>query len=507
MKRSFALTLAAVLLALLVLTGCGKKSDYTFHTDYLPIQLAGSQKWSILDVNTGEVLARDAFDSAPSAVVADMFYVQNANGTYDYYNVGAPTQRVNQESYGSATPFSDNGLAVASLRGGPLMVIDSKCQVVKELPRTVAQCSMFNRNRAAYQTDDGLWGYIDERGDTVIPARYATANAFLHSDMAVVVEAGQPSDSVANFTVIDKQGRELFHASTADYRIIQPYYVSGVLPVVKGDSIVCLGAEGNEVPNPNDNHQAVDRAGYQDYSRTAAGLFIVVKDKKMGLVDHENNVLIAPKWIRLADVTADRYVAMADSVCQLVDRQGNAVGNARFVHVHGSIETTLAARGFIDTSLAAAAMLLLIGPDQCCGASPTTTLMDMNSALEGSPEEHRGHNALMSQQGPFVIQYMFNNDIASAPSADAPAEYNYGARVMASTITLNVAHCGLKTEQELVEKLASALGTRGFVLEGNDVFVSEAGPALALGYDHGLVRLYYYMNRSYAQPLPHHPRQ
>ena len=495
------------LLVLLALVSCGKKGDYTFHTDYLPIQLVGSDKWSILDVNTGEVLARDAFTSVPSAVVNDMFYVINDNGTFDYYNVSNPTQRVNAESYGSATPFSDNGLAVASLRGGPLMVIDKNCQVVKELPRNVAQCSMFNRDRAAYQTDDGLWGYIDQRGDTVIPARYASANAFLHSDFAVVIDTEQPNDSVTFFSVIDKQGKQLFQASTADYRFIQPFYVSGVLPVVKGDSIVCLGADGKEVANPNDNHQAVDKGGYQDYSRTAGGLFIVVKDQKMGLVDKENQPLIAPKWDRLADVTADRYIAMTDSVCQLIDRQGNPIGNAKFVHVHGSIEVTQAARGFIDTSLAAASMLLLIGPDQCCGATPSTTLMDMNSALTGSPEEHSGNNGLMTQQGPFVIRYMFNNDIASSPTPDAPAEFNYNARVLASTISLNVAHCGLKTEQDLIEKLSSALGTRGFVLESNGVFASEAGTALALGYEHGLVNLYYYMNRSYAQPLPRHPRK
>ena len=492
--------------AVLLLAACGKKSDYAFHTDYLPVQLQGSDKWSILDVNSGEVLARDAFATAPSAVVNDMFYVINDNGTFDYYNVSDPTHRVNTESYGSATPFSDNGLAVASLRGGPLMVIDKKCRVVSELPRNVAQCMMFNRDRAAYQTDDGLWGYIDERGDTVIPARYAVANAFLHSDVAIVVDQNQPNDSVMQFTVIDKQGRELYSANAGEYRIIQPFYVSGVLPVVKGDSIVCLDRDGKEVPNPNDNHQAVDKA-HKDFSRTSAGYFLVVENSKMGLVDHENNELIPTKWDRLFDVTADRYIAMADTVCHLVDRHGQAVGDAKFIHVHGSLDVTQAARGFIDTALAAASMLMLIGPDQCCGATPATTLMDMSSGLNGAADNYVGQNGLLTQQGPFVIHYMFNNDLASASTPESQPEFNYGARVVATTITLNVAHCGLKTEQDLVEKLSSALGTRGFVLEGNGIFTSEAGTALSLGYDRGLVNMYYYMKRSYAQVLPRNVRK
>lgn len=491
-----------------MLSSCSSKGDseYPFATRYLPVQLVGSDKWSILDISTGEVLARDAFVETPSAVVNEMFYVMNDNGTFDYYHVSDPTHRVNAESYGSATPFSDDGVAVASLRGRPLTVIDKHCQPVKELPSNVAQCTMFYRGRAAYQTDDGLWGYIDQRGDTVISARYSNANPFLHSDLAVVVDAQQPGDSVMNFTVIDNQGRERYHANAADYRIIQPYYVSGVLPVVKGDSIVCLDADGHEVPNPNDNHQAVDKAGYQDYSRTSAGLFLVVKDGKMGLVDSDNRTLIPAKWTRLADVTADRYVAISYSVCQLVDRNGAPVGEAHFAHMHGSLEVTLAQRGFLDTSLAAASMLLLIGPDRCCGTTPATTLMDMSSALNGSPDNYRGQNGLYTQQGPFAIQYLFSDYVSSSPTAGAPAEFNYGARVIATTITLNVSHCGLKTEQEIVDKLSAALGTRGFVFEGDGIFTSETGTALALGYDSGLVRLYYFMHRTDAQPLPRNPR-
>ena len=85
--------------------------------------------------------------------------------------------------------------------------------------------------------------------------------------------------------------------------------------------------------------------------------------------------------------------------------------------------------------------------------------------------------------------------------------FNLDARVMAVNVGLNVAHCGLKTEQDVIDKIASALGTRGFVLEGNDIFTSEAGPAISMGYDQGIVTLFYFMNRSFAQPLPRIPRK
>lgn len=501
MKKKFTRFIMCVLTAM-IMWSCSGSDEYSYQAHYLPVQLVGSSKWSIMNLKTGEIIARDAFTNAPGAVVSDMFYVMNENGTYDYYNVANPTKPVNSESYGSVTSFADNGLAVVSHRGKALEVINTRCEVVKTLPDNVAQCSMFCNGRAAYQTDDGLWGYINERGDTVIGAKYISVNAFLHADYAVVVDGNQAADSTMQFTVIDKQGNEMFNANAKEYGIIQPFYVSGVLPVLKGDTIVCLNENGKEVPNPNDNHQAVDKAGWTDYSRTAANLFIVSKDKKAGLVDKDNNVLIPVSWDRLVDVSTDRYIAVRDSVCNIVDGKGNAVGKEKFVHVHGSIEATQATRGFIDTDLVASSLLMLISPDRCCGASPATTLMDMNTLLGDDPNVYNGQNAIGVPHGPFRVQYTFNNYIASAPAPDALPGFNLDAKVMAVTVGLNVAHCGLKTEQEIIDKVKSAMGTRGFVLDSGELFTSEAGPAVSMGYNQGIVNLVYFMNRSYAQPLP-----
>lgn len=499
--------IAALCCLVALMVGCKQKTDYPYEVEYLPVQLVGSEKWSILDVRSGELVVKDAYDITPSAVVGGMYYVMNDEGTFDYYNIADPKHPVNKVHYGSVTSFGNNGLAIASHRGGPLEVIDRKGETVATLPKEVAQCAMFCNGLAAYQNDQGQWGYINERGDTVIAARYAQAHEFRHGDRALVIDSHQDNDSAVMFTVIDKMGKELYVGSSAEYQLIQPYYVSGVLPVVKGDTIVCLDDHGKEVPNPNQNHSAVDSARYDDYIRTAADLFIVTKDKKMGLVDRDNKVLIKPQFDRLVDLTADRYIAINDTVCHLVDQAGKAVGNVKFSHVHGGIESTPAARGFIDTDLAVASMMMLFGPDYCCGAHPGTTLMDMNSLLDTDPTQYVGANFLNYQQGPFIIQYMFNNEVASVPAEGAAPTFNLDARVMGVLIALNLAHTGVDTEPTIVRKTQGVLGTRGFVLEGNGIFTSEAGPAISMGYDHGLLNLYYFMNRSYAQPLPQNPRK
>lgn len=499
--------LFCIMCLMTALVSCQQSSHYPFDTEYLPVQLVGSQKWSILNVRTGELMAKDAYTNTPSAVVQGMYYVMNDDGTYCYYHVENPKQPINKEKYGSVTAFSSNGFAIASRRGGKLEVINKQGETVKQLPTELTQCTMFCNGMAAFKNDMGLWGYINECGDTVISAQYLQANAFMHSDLAVVINASQANDSLVNFSVIDKTGNVMYSASTQDYQMIQPYYVSGVLPVVKGDTIVCLDQHGKEVPNPNGSHDAVDQAHYDDYSRTAANLFLVVKDKKMGLVDHNNKTLISPQFDRLVDISSDRYIAINDTVCHLVDLQGKAVGNVKFSHAHGGLENEVAVRGFIDTDMAVASMLMLFGPDYCCGVRRGTTLMDMNSLMDTSPAPYVGLKHLNMQQGPFIIQYIFNNEVASIRPEDNSPTFNLDAQVKRVIIAMNLMHTSTDTEAIITGKTKSALGMRGFVLEGNEVFTSEAGSAVTMGYNHGIFNLSYFLNRNDIEALPQHPRQ
>lgn len=507
------ITRAAMMLCMAVaLVACGESDNYPYKTDYLPVQLPGSARWSILDVNTGALVVKDAFDEAPSPVIGGMFYVMNGEGTFDYYNIENPTKAVNGEHYGSVTVFSEDGLAVASKRGGALCVIDRQCNVVRELPKEVSQCSMFSRGMAAYQNDLGLWGYINTKGDTVVPAKYQQANLFVNDDVALVVDPSEINDSTANFQVIDKKGTVLYTASATEYGIVQPYYISGVLPVVKRvenrDTVVCLNTKGEEVPNPNKDHDAVDKGGYQDYSRTPGGLYIVVgKEGKMGVVDRNNKTLVEAKHERITDLRNDRFIVGKDSLYSLIDDKGAPVGKVKFVHAHGGSEHNYATRGFIDTNLAVASMMAMLGGGRCAGATRGTTLMDMNGMLGDNPEQSVGQNGIAIPQGPFLIRYIFDAPIASRESQGAPASYNLDARVSCVDISLNVTHCGLDTEAAIVGPIQAAMGTKGFVLDKDGMFVDEQGQVITVGYSDGVVSLAFFTDPSMAKPLPRNPRK
>ena len=503
----FLLRIALAAMAAFLLTACsGSDSTYQYKTEYLPVQLVGSEKWSILDVNNGEVVIKDAFDTAPSPIVNGMFYVMNEDGSYHYYDVSAPTKPVSGP-WGSVTAFSDDGVAVCSRVGGPLCVIDRTGQIIKELPKEISQCSMFSRGMAAFQNDNGSWGYINTSGDTIVPAIYSTVNLFLYNDYALVIDENQAGDSIVNFSVIDKAGKVMFTASSNEYQPVQPYYINGVLPVVKGDTLVCLNPDGKEVDNPIDDDEQVAKGGYDDYSRTPSGDYIVIKGKKVGLEDKYCKQLIPIKHDNLIDINGERLIAVDGDTFHIIDRNGNAVGNTKFSNAHVSVDNPYATRGFIDTDLAAASMMMMFDETSACGANASTTLMDMNSILSTDANLYAGSNTLVLPQGPYIVQYVFDREVASTNPDGTSASFNYDARVKCVIISLNVKHCPATTEESIVKKVESRLGTKGFVFARDGIFCSDYLTALAMGYDKGIVSLNYNMHFNESMPQPKNKRK
>ena len=498
MKYLSRFALAAVVA--LLMTACGgSDTTYQYKTQYLPVQLVGSEKWSILDVNSGEVIAKDAFVQAPSPIVDGMFYVMNDDGSYDYYDVSAPTTPV-AGHFGSVTSFSDDGVAVCSRVGGSLCVIDRKGQVIKELPKEVSQCSMFSRGMAAFQNDNGTWGYINTNGDTIVPANFSSANLFLYNDYALVVDESQSNDSIVSFTVIDKSGKVMFTASSAEYQPVQPYFINGVLPVVKEDSLVCLNPEGKEVSNPIDDSETIEKSGYDDYSRTPSGDYIVIKGKKTGMVDKNNKVLIPIEHDNLIDINGDRLIAVDGDTYHIIGRDGKAVGNVKFSNAHVSEDNPYATRGFIDANLAAASLMMLFDETSAGGANANTTLMDMNGMLGPDARMYVGSNTLVMPQGPYIIQYAFDHDVASINADSTSASFNYDAKVNRVIISLNLNHCPANTEPAIVNKVESRLGMKGFVFARDGIFCSDYRTALTMGYDKGVMHLIYYMHFNESVP-------
>ena len=77
MKKIF--YICSLLVVLVTLSSCGNKDNgiYPFQeeTKYLTVRLQGSDKWSIINVENGDIVAKNAISGIPSAVHEDMVYV------------------------------------------------------------------------------------------------------------------------------------------------------------------------------------------------------------------------------------------------------------------------------------------------------------------------------------------------------------------------------------------------------------------------------------------------
>ena len=499
MNRHFIFILAISLL--LGLGACDKSnSNYPYATHYLPVVIQGSEKWSILDIQSGELVAKDVFSNAPSAIVSDMFFVLNEEGTYDYYNISDLKNPVNKKHYGSVTEFSADGFAVASVKGENLCIINNQCEPVAQLSDSIIECSIFSRGLAIVHTTSNKYGYINTSGEMVIPARYDKAEPFMFDDYAVVMS--QQQDSIIDISFVDKNGNEQFQTNSTMYRPVVTYFKNGVIPAAKRDTVVCLNPEGKEVDNPFKTPEAIKKASFDNAMMEGSGNFIVFRGEKMGVVSASADSIVPIKFQNIIDLSADRYLVSEDGVTHyLIDKQGNKVGNVKIVHANGT-PTGVAARGYIDPTITASNMLTLFDENQVTGVPVGAKVGDFYQALDGThPEQYEGKTYLTNFLAPLKLTYEFAGPIVTG------GEFNFATPVKYVSIEFDANSYDNATESQLDAFMTQNMGRTGFVSRGDNVFVSERGTAITKGYDKGVFMLRYFMNVADAAPIAKIPRK
>ena len=270
---------------------------------------------------------------------------------------------------------------------------------------------------------------------------------------------------------------------------------------------MCLNAGGKEVANPIDDSEVVAKAGYDEFSRTPSGDYIVIKNKKVGMVDKYCKQLVRIQYDNLIDINGERLIAVESDTYHIIDRNGKPIGDVKFNNAHVSEDNLFATRGFIDTDLAAASLMMMFDESSACGANASTSLMDMNSILGTDARMYAGSNTLVMHQGPYVIQYVFDREVATANADSTAASFNYDARVNRVIMSLNVMHCPSSTEEAIVKKVESRLGTKGLVLARDGIFCSDYLTAMTMGYDKGIINAIYYMHFNESVPQARNKRK
>lgn len=512
------LTIIVLTAALLGVASCGSKDSgvYPFQepTKYITVKLTNSDKWSLIDVESGEIVAKDAFTSDASAVHEGMLYVyDDSTARYNYYSVENQSKPVNAKPYCSATSFN-GGYAIACLPGDELQVIDKNCNTVAKLPASINSASLFLNGRAIVRDDVERFGFIDTKGDTVIATRLGLANAFLFDEVALVSlnEVGDTTMDASSLAVIDKAGKTLFEFDAKKYQPLARYYVDGALGVLKNDSVVYLDKTGKEVKAPHEIPAKIKEVNYRNVTAAGDDKYLAVKGDRMGLIDKNNNTLIKFDYNFIYNITPDRYVVSKDSVMMLVDDNGKQVGKAQFVEFKpcNSIDE-IAGRGYINTGKAAAVIMQLFSKDGVLMAHKGSTLMDVNQFVGPNPDGYVGASDVSKMLPPVLLTCHFDRPIATLKSVAATdttaagltaAQFDYAAVVRGLTLQYPVRECAPGTEEDILEKISLNMGKWGFGMNDDGTFRSDNGNVVVMGHDKGVFQLNYYFDTSNVKPLP-----
>ena len=521
MKKFF--YICSFLVALVAMCSCGNKNNgiYPFkeETKYLTVRLQGSDKWSIINIENGDIVAKNAISGMPSAVHEGMFYVyDNETARINYYNVENCSKPVNSKPYCSATSFN-GGYAIACLPGEDLQVIDKNCETVKKLPPSINSASLFLNDLAIVKDDRGLSGFIDTKGDTVIAPHLGLVNAFLFDDAALVSES-QVADTtaVSSLVAINKKGEKLFDFDSNKYLPINRYFINGTLKVmlVKDEKIVYLDKKGNETTDTLALPKKIVDANYRDVKHVGNDRYMVIKGDRLGLVDKNNDTLINTKYEGMVNITPNRFIVVQDSVMMIVDEKGKQVGNAKFVDfIDGNNFEEAAGRGYVNTGKVAATILQLFDKDAVFNARKGATLMEINQVVGVNPENYVGATELSGPLPPLIITYHFDREIAShkagVPNASdsipagaatqSSAQFNYDAVVKGVTLQYPVRECPPGTEEEILQIVTQQMGKKGFGIKDDGTFTSDDGCAVVMGYEKGIFLMNYYFDASNVKPL------
>ena len=282
----------AITLSLFVLCSCNNSSSVNL--DYLSVKLAGSELWSIIDLKTGEIVLKDEFKNAPSAISDGIFVVENSSGKFDYFSLSDVKKPLNSISYIDATTFKD-GKALATLSGKPISLINSNGQTIREFSNEYVRICQFSEGLAVFQDQSDKFGYINEKGDIVIKAQYNTANDF--SDGIALCKIKDESSSITKTIAIDKTGKEVFSFTDEDYSSYS-YFSHGYLPVIKGGELLFLDKQGRKTFSVCNVKK--DGYGLETFYYSFDGKYITFMEGDLhGIKDKDNNIILRAKYNNL----------------------------------------------------------------------------------------------------------------------------------------------------------------------------------------------------------------
>ena len=330
MKKSKAISIIVLLAALL--TACSRQDG---GIEYFPFRTEKSNFWGMMDTE-GNVLFEGKFMFAPGAASRGVFMVLEEEGKFAFYTATEEPQRINDEVYEIAKPFRYSDYTpVRCLEARHFTIIDKQGLHVAELSDSIIDIGFFANELAPFVTDSTRprMGYLNTRGEVVIPAQYTLATNFVCG----VALAEKMIKGIPSLSVINTQGKELYTFGN-EWQPLATEYSDGLLPVIniRGE-IGFLDTTGKLSIAPSDDWSMCFPTNPNTIPYTfKAGHCIYCDGLYYGLMNKKGEITVTAQYLNIYPGEGGLFVAQNKrGKWGCIDSKGKEV--IAFEHAHGVI--------------------------------------------------------------------------------------------------------------------------------------------------------------------------
>ena len=527
--------------------GCGKKSSDTIDLRYLPVKLAGSELWSMVDTQTGEILYKDEFKEQPSAVINGFFYAQNADEKYDFYSIKSVTAPINSESYVDVTRFNNMGFAFAVKEGSTVSIINNQCQEIAVLPEDFKTCynDDIGENLFLFRDWDDKFGFADYKGEIVIPAKYDSGALFTKDGYACV---GIKNDNdTYTYSVIDKTGTEHLSFSSKEYESFTGFQ-DGLMTVQKESEVYCINLKGEKVLHVGKSKEfslyqmtmhgdkiifsdgvlfglkdkkgeILIRAKYDDLLFDGDN-YIAEKNEKYGVINDKDEILIPFDYSDIERLATNRYLVQTEKLSAIVDGTNKDIGTNNFASTSFS-GSYYVHSNFFNAVKIANSLCNNFTVNECSGYKADTKLGDEDKWVAEVEKYVYLYSDRKSLSSTDVNDFSSPTRVYNFDKFLTHEKYRYyygyrfndgreattNAKLVYIELQESIKEYNKSAEQQFVDAMRIVLPERGFTDNGKGIFVSENGSAVSAGYNDGDAIVRYFFNSSDAIASPKNTRE
>lgn len=333
---------------------------------YLNVQVEDSKMWSLINVESGEMVLTDEFKNPVTEVVNNAFFAKNSENKWDIFTLENTTKPLNESAFDYVFAFNKNGYAIAYMDKHPAVVVDTKGQYVTTIPTNIMPVMAFSDdNLAPFVNSKGDLGFINPNGVIAIPATFESILPF--SDGVAIVQTSH-NEGKTYSAVIDTKGTKLFEFNSSQYSEVSSF-IDGYMLAVQDEQVVLIDKKGDKACKVCDGRSlnGLEVKGkhviYRDgdfFGVKTTGGDIVVRAKyqrltfidgdnllaknhndKLGVINVKGDDAMPFDFSVLSHVGHNRYITKAGSNYSLINEKNKEISKVVFENVETSVSSEL----------------------------------------------------------------------------------------------------------------------------------------------------------------------